>query len=783
MSSGAPIATRSAEDQRFVVGNGDYVGGMQLHGMGHAVLVLSTHAHALIRSVDISAAVRSPGVRCVLTGDDVIADGLGGLPPLFMPEDIGLGSKGFRTVRPLLTVGKVRSVGDRVAFVVADSEAEARDAADQVVVDYEPLASVTDVAKARDSDAPAVHDDNPGNLCYSVSFGNEAAVTAAFAAAAHITTLDVRNQRLSANPIEPRAAVGVYDASRGFYTLYGTAQNPHGWRQMLAGAVFHMPESRLRVVSPDVGGGFGMKADAYPEDALVLWAARRTGKPVKWVATRSDSLAGDNHGRDNVAHGEMAFDADGRILALRVDNCHTIGSYVVSAAAQPPMTAVRLCTSVYHVPAYHAVTRAVFTHTSPVSVYRGAGRPEGIYLTERLLDRAAAEMGIDPVDLRRRNLIAPEQLPYATQTGFVYDSGAFEQLLDRCLALGDWDGFESRRQASEAKGLRRGRSVAFFIEFAGIFNDRMEIRFDPGGAVTILAGTHSHGQGHATVFSSLVADWLGVAVDSIRYVQGDTDIVPFGRGTYAARSSMLGGVALRSAADTIIEKAKAMAAHLLEASAADMVFEDGRCFVAGTPDRGMAIGDIAHALFAPMGFTKQFGLGLDGVAFVECAPNYPNGCHACEVEVDPETGSVRIERYTAIDDVGHVLNHTICEGQVMGGLAQGIGQALFEEVVYDSDGVLVSGSLLDYLLPGAADLPNFTLELAEIPATTNPLGVKGVGESGAIGAPPAVVNAILDALRPLGVNDMQTPASPNRVWQAISEASRGNTAKNNGGAS
>jgi aerobic carbon-monoxide dehydrogenase large subunit len=759
------------EDLRFLTGRGNYVGDIDLPGMGHLALVLSPHAHARVVSIDTSAASSAPGVRAVFTGSDVVADGLGGFPPLFMPQDIGLGGTGFRTLRPLMAVDEVRCVGERVACVVADSPAQARDAADMIVVAYDRLPAALDVVAATQPDAPAVHADNPSNICFRVNFGNEAAVAAVFSTAHHVTSLDIRNQRLSANPIEPRAAVGVFDRAGGLYTLYCTSQNPHGWRQMIAGAVLHEPESRVRVISPDVGGGFGMKADAYPDDALVLWTARRTGRPVKWVASRSESLATDNHARDQVVHGELAFDAEARIVGMRIRSKQAVGSYIVSAAAQPPMLAVRLAPSVYRVPAFYGSVEAIFTHTSPTSVYRGAGRPEAAFLMERLLNQAASELGLDPVELRRRNLITPDQMPFSTPTGFTYDSGDFPQILDRCLALADWDGFAKRRVESEARGRRRGRAVSFFIEFGGIFNDRMEVRFDPSGSVTVFAGTHSHGQGHETVFSQLLGERLGIPLEQIRYVQGDTGQVAFGRGTYAARSSLLGGVALCNAADAVIAKASKMAAHLMEASDDDIVFLNGAFSVAGSPDKTVPLQAVAKAFFAPMGITAHFGLGLDGVGFSEAAPpNFPNGCHACEVEVDPETGQVTIERYAAVDDVGKALNETICEGQIMGGLAQGIGQALLEEVVYDSDGNLVTGSLLDYLLPTATDVPGFDLELAEIPCTTNPLGVKGVGESGTIGAPPTVINAILDALGPLGVSDLSMPASPMRVWQAIQDA-------------
>jgi carbon-monoxide dehydrogenase large subunit len=452
---------------------------------------------------------------------------------------------------------------------------------------------------------------------------------------------------------------------------------------------------------------------------------------------------------------------------------HSFGAYVVSAAVQPTLMGLRFIPSVYDVKVFHGVSYGIFTNTPPTSVYRGAGRPEAVFLTERLLDRAAQELGIDPVEIRRRNLIPAAAMPWTTPTGFQYDSGDFKGLLDKCLALSDWNGFAKRREASERAGRRRGRAVTFFIEMGGVFNDRMELRFDPGAGVTIVAGTHSHGQGHATVYAQLVSEWLGVPFETIRFVQGDTDQVTFGRGTYAARSSLVGGCALRIAADDVITKARSMAAHLMETAESDIEFKAGRFEIAGT-DRSMALTDVAKAFFAPFGLPSKFTLGLAGAgSYAAEPPNFPNGCHTCEVEVDPETGVVTLERYSAVDDVGLAMNPLICEGQVQGGLAQGIGQAMHEKIVFDPSGQQLSGSFLDYTMPRADDLPRFALELAEVPSTTNPLGIKGVGEAGAIGAPPTVINALLDALRPLGVRDISMPATPSRVWEAIRAAGHG----------
>ncbi|HZT50912.1 MAG TPA: xanthine dehydrogenase family protein molybdopterin-binding subunit, partial [Stellaceae bacterium] len=508
------------EDRRFLTGAGRYVGDIVLPRQAFGAVVWSPHAHARIRAIATARAEAQPGVLCVLTGTDATAGGLGGLVPFTLPEHAG-GPKAYVTEWLPLARDRVRCVGDRVAFVVAETPEAARDAAELVEVAYEPLSCVTTAEDAASAAAPLVWDDCAGNLCFTLETGDKEATTAAFARAAHVVSLTLRSQRVSPNPLEPRAAIGAHAAADDDYTLYTGSQNPHGVRSMLAEAVFHIPETRLRVVAPDVGGGFGMKANAYPEDALVLWAARRCGRPVKWVATRAESLAADNHGRDQVARARLALDADGRILALAVEALHGLGAYLQSAATSPVITAARMMPSVYRVPALHIVSKAVFTNVSPIGVYRGAGRPEANYVVERLLDRAAAVLGIDPVALRRRNLVQTQAIPHRTVTGAVYDSGDFAAALDRALALADWPGFAARRAASEAKGRRRGRAVGCYIERGGVTNDRMELRFDPSGAVTILAGTHSHGQGHATTYAQMVAEWLGVPFESIRFLQGD----------------------------------------------------------------------------------------------------------------------------------------------------------------------------------------------------------------------------------------------------------------------
>jgi aerobic carbon-monoxide dehydrogenase large subunit len=763
-------AVRRVEDQRFTTGAGQFVGDLVLPRQCYGVSVLSPHAHALIKRVDVAAARQAPGVICVLTGADAAADKVGNIPPFFMPEHWG-GPKGFATTRAVLAVDRVRCQSDHVAFVVAETEAQAHDAAELIVVDFEPLPAIVDLEQAKKAEAPKIWADCPnGNIGVTIAFGDKAATDAAFAAASHVASVRLVNNRVTANPIEPRCAIGVYEAADGKYTIYTTTQDPHSVRMALSAFVLNVPESKIRVLSPDVGGGFGMKANIYPDDVLVLWAAKRCGRPVKWTATRSESLLGDNQARDQVVYGELALDDNGKFLAIRSTAYQALGAYWWGAATAPLFWSLMFVPSLYDVQTIHVSTSAVFTNTTPISVYRGAGRPEAIYLVERLIDRAAQITGIDRVELRRRNLIKPEALPYHTPTHHIYDSGEFEKLMDQCLALADWKGFATRRRESERVGKLRGRAVTPYIELGGVQNDRMEIRFDPGGMVTIIAGTHSHGQGHATAFAQLVAEWLGVPFEAINYIQGDTEKVAFGRGTYAARSSLVGGNGLRMAADAVIARGKQMAGALMEAAPDDIEFKAGTFAVVGT-DKRMSIGEIARAFFASAGPVTKLGLGFDGVGTWSGvpggAPNYPNGCQVCEVEVDPQTGAIRIDRFVAVDDLGMVINPMICEGQIHGGIAQGVGQALFEHIVYDErSGQLMTGSFLDYGMPRADDFPEILSELVEIPAKTNPLGIKGIGEAGTIAAPPTVVNAVLDALSARGVEHIDMPLTPVRVWQA-----------------
>jgi carbon-monoxide dehydrogenase large subunit len=760
---GQPV--RRVEDPRLLTGRSRFLDDVDLPRQCHGAVLYSPHAHARIRSIDVRLAAVAPGVVCVLTGEDAGKDGLGPLPSRMAPEEMGF-PKAYPALRPILIRDRVRCVGERVAFVVAETQAQARDATELIEVDYEPLPSVVNVEDAAAPGAPLVWDDCPGNVAARIWYGSEAEAGAAFSKAAHVVSIRLEANRLSPNSLETRASLGDYNAADDDYTLHHSSQNPHGVRGMLAHSVLRIPETSLRVVAYDVGGGFGLKGAAYPEDALVLWASRRCGRPVKWIPTRSEAIMGDNHGRDQVVHGDMALDKDGRVLAIRAKALHAVGAYTTGTLAPIEMS-MRLIPSVYDVKTFYLESRGMLTNTSAVSSYRGAGRPEATTLVERLLDLGARAVGIAPEEIRRRNFISAQAMPYKTLTGHEYDSGEFALVLDKCLALADWKGFEARRAAAEVKGRRRGRGLAYYVEIGGRMNDRMELRCDPGGTVTIVAGTHSHGQGHATTFAQLVTEFLGVPFDSIRFVQGDTDQVPFGRGSFAARASLLGGCALRVAADKLIEKARPMAAQLMEAAAADIEFKDGKFRIKGT-DRSIAFPEVAKAFYRPMG--KTLGLEATGSWNSE-PPNYPNGCHACEVEVDPDTGVVTLERYTVVDDLGMVINPMICEGQIHGGLAQGIGQALMEHVIYEREsGQLLSGSFTDYAMPRADDMPPFSVGYVEVPCRTNPLGIKGVGEAGAVATPPAITSAIVDALQPLGVKHIEMPATPNRVWEAIRAA-------------
>jgi aerobic carbon-monoxide dehydrogenase large subunit len=762
---GQPVTRK--EDPRFLTGQGRYVADIDLARQAHAVFVFSPHAHARLRSIDKAAAEQMPGIFAVLTGEEWAADGLGTLDPEAMPEDMG-GPKGYRTKRPPLAQGRVRHVGERVAIVIATTESLARDAAELISVDYEVLPAVISTADAVRVGAPLIHEGAANNTSFTMRMGNADAVDTGFARAHHITRLSLYNNRVTAVTMEPRGCIGDYDPGTRRYTLYSSTQNVHGARQILANQILHVPERLIRVVARDVGGGFGMKGNVYPEEAVVVWAARRVGRPVKWIPSRSEALLGDAEGRDQNVSAELALDVDGKFLALRWTGSHNVGAYIEGAGAIPIIFSLKLASTVYDIPAVAVTSSLIFTNTAPTVPYRGAGRPEAVYLMERLVDRAAREMHIDPAELRKRNLISPDTFPYETRTGWTYDTGNYAAAMAKCQGLAEWDGYAARRAQSAAAGKYRGRGITYYVDNTGVFNERMELRFDPSGEVTIVAGTLSHGQGHETTYAQMVADWLGVPDDKIHLAQADTDEVAIGRGTYASRSMMIGGSALRAAADEIIERGKRFAAHFMEADAADIAFADGTFTIAGT-DRAMPILQVAQMSFIPVGLPSELGVGLQGAgAFSSDVPSFPNGCHICEVEIDPETGEVALDRYTVVDDCGTVINPLLAKGQIHGGVAQGAGQALLEEVIYDRDsGQLLTGSLMDYGIPRADTVPPIAIDFSPVPSTTNPLGAKGVGEGGTVASTPTVMNAILDALVPLGVTDLPMPATAERVWHAI----------------
>jgi carbon-monoxide dehydrogenase large subunit len=772
---GQPV--RRVEDQRFLTGQGRYVDDIVLPGMAHACNVLSPHAHAKIKSINTAKAKAAPGVLLVLTGADAVSEKIGTLTSHLMPEDFGA-PKGHRTFQPLLVSDRVRHVGDRVAFVVAETLAQARDAAELVEVDYEPLPALVNIEDAAKPDALKVWDDNPqGNNAFRLMFGSKEATDAAFASAKHVVKLRVENNRLSPVSMEPRVAIGDFAPATDETTLYSANQNPHGARQEVA-HIFHLPENRIRVVSPDVGGGFGLKGGFFPEDGLVVWAARKLRRPVKWVSTRSEAMLNDHHAREMVYYGELALDERGKILGLRSKSLFQMGAYFVGAALAAGAFSIRFVPAAYDIQTMHIMSQGVFTNTSQSGPYRGAGRPEAAYFMERLIEHAARQIGMDPAEIRRRNLIPTAKLPYTTPTHWVYDSGEFTRLMDLCMDNSDWKGYAARQRESKKHGKLRGRSVCFYIEFGGIFNDRMDMKFDPSGALTIFGGTHSHGQGHATVFAQLAHELLGVPFEQIRYVQGDTAQVAIGRGTYGARSMVVGGNALKFAADQMIDKGKKIAAAMMEADAGDLEFKDGSYRVTGT-DKAINLVDVAKATYAPMGpIAGKFGIGLDATgSFDPTPPSHPNGAHVVELEVDPETGATHVDRYYVVDDLGRIINPMIVKGQQMGGVVQGIGQALMEHQVYDrQSGQLITGSFMDYAMPRAGVMPNVECALEEVPCKTNPLGVKGIGESGTIGAPPAVINALIDALSPLGVDAIDMPATPLRVWETIERAKRSGAA-------
>jgi carbon-monoxide dehydrogenase large subunit len=778
-------SVKRKEDYRFLTGNGQYTDDVVLPHQTYGAFLRSPHAHARLGKIDVEAAARAPGVIAVFTGADLVAENVGGLPCGWLIHSID-GSPMHEPPHPVLASGKVRYVGDPVALVIAESAKAAKDAAELIEVEYDILPATTDTAHAADSGQAEVHDGVPGNVCYVWGHGDKAATDAAFAKAAHVTTLEIVNNRLIPNAIEPRAVNASYSNQDDSYTVYVANQNPHLERLLMAAFVLSLPESKLRIIAPDVGGGFGSKIFLYGEDVALTWASRRIRRPVKWTAERSESFVSDAHGRDHVTKAELALDGNGRFLAMRVHTIANMGAYLSTFATSiPTILYATLLAGQYATPAIYAEVKAVFTNTVPVDAYRGAGRPEATYVVERLVETAARETGIDPAEIRRRNFI--REFPYTTPVGLTYDTGDYEALLARAIKLADVAGFAGRREASKQNGKLRGLGYSCYIEACGLAPSKIagalgaraglfeagEVRVHPTGTVTVFTGSHSHGQGHETTFAQVVADRLGVPIENVEIVHGDTGRIPFGMGTYGSRSISVGGSAIMKALDKIEAKAKKIVAHLLEASSSDIEFKNGVFRVAGT-DRTKTFADVALAAYVPHNYPlDELEPGLDENAFYDPTNfTYPAGAYICEVELDPDTGETRIERFTAVDDFGNVINPMIVEGQVHGGIGQGIGQALLEHCEYDNEtGQLLSGSYMDYAMPRASDLPDFTVEAMKgTPCTHNPLGVKGCGEAGAIGSPPAVINAILDALLPLGIKDIQMPATPHRIWSAVHAA-------------
>ena len=770
MKFGLGQAAPRVEDRRFLKGGGRYTDDINLPNQAWSHILRSPHAHARIRSIDVEAARTAPGVLAVFTGADVASAGLGDMPclaakvaPLKRPD----GAPIFQPPRPALVMDKVAFVGDYVAFVVADSRDQARDAAELIEVDYEPLPVNVRTAAAIGDEAPAVWEGCPDNICFRMELGDKAAVAQAIESADHVTRLKLPMCRVAINPMEPRAAIGSYDPFEDRYTLYSGNQFPHDMRNWLSESVLGVAESQIRIVSPDMGGSFGLRANIFPELPLVLWAAKKLNRPVKWTNERSDGIL-DEQARDMVMEVELAVDKNGRFLALRVQCLANMGAYLSNFGPLPAFGNLGGVAGVYQTPAIFGEVLGVFTNTSPTGPYRGAGRPEATSAIEQAIDLAARELGIDRIELRRRNIIPPTAMPYQTALTYNYDCGEFERNMDRALTIADAASFEARRDEARQEGRLRGLGLANSIEqAAGMFDEGGEIRFDRQGHATIHMGTHSHGQGHETVFRQLLSEKLGLEFEAMRYVQGDTDLISYGHGTGGSRVSGLGGSALLGAAEKIIEKGRQIAAHSLEAPEIDIEFEDGRFTVAGT-DRSLTLTDIAGIAFQPSLLPPGMDSGLQGFAtFNATAPTFPNACHVSELEIDPETGVIRIVKYVAVDDVGTVMNPLLLKGQLHGGIVQGAGQILGEQIQWDDTGQVLTGSFMDYLMPRADTFPYFEIETNSVPSPRNPLGIKGAGEAGTVGAVACLTSAILDALAPLGIRELDMPATPEKIWRAI----------------
>jgi aerobic carbon-monoxide dehydrogenase large subunit len=772
------------EDYRFLTGAGQYTDDIDLANMTHCVFVRSPHAHANIKSIKKDKALKAPGVVGIFDGQDVAGDKVNGLPCGWLITSTD-GTPMKEPAHPILAQGKVRYVGDHVVMVVAETVEQAKVAAELVEVDYDVLPAVVDVRDAATGKGPGLHAEAPNNHCYKWAIGDKGQVDEAFKKAAHITKLDLINNRLVPNPMEPRAAIGAFNRASDEYTLWVSNQNPHVERLLMTAFVLGLPEHKVRVIAPDVGGGFGSKIYLYAEDVCLTWASKKLNRTIKWTCERGEAFLCDAHGRDHDSHAELAMDKDGKFLALKVHTNANLGAYLSTfSTAVPTILYATLLAGQYTTPLVYCEVDAWFTNTAPVDAYRGAGRPEATYLLERIVSRAAWEMGLGQDEIRKRNFIT--QFPYQTPVALQYDIGDYHACMNEAQKLADAAGFAKRKAASEAKGLKRGIGYSSYIEACGIAPSNIagalgaraglfecgEVRVHPTGSVTVFTGSHSHGQGHETTFAQVVASRLGIPVENVDVVHGDTGRVPFGMGTYGSRSISVGGAAIMRALDKIEAKAKKIAAHLMEASDADIEFANGEFTVKGT-DKKIPFGQVALTAYVPHNYPlDKLEPGLNETAFYDPTNfTFPAGTYIAEVEVNPNTGEVRLDRFTAVDDFGTIINPMIVEGQVHGGLVQGIGQALLENCVYDREtGQLLSGSFMDYAMPRADDFPHFNIGHVCTPCTHNPLGTKGCGEAGAIGSPPAMINAILDALAPLGVKELDMPATPHRVWQAIQQA-------------
>ncbi len=778
MQFGIGQSVLRVEDHRLVRGHGRFTGDVDLPGQVWLQVVRSPHANARIRRIDVAAARAAPGVLAVLTGDDYAAEGFGTSAIDFLNIEGGAfryreGTTLFLPENSVLATERVRFVGDSIALIVAETNDRARDAAELVEIDFEPLPSVAHAVSALEPGAPPVWDEAPDNVCADVEYGDAATCDAAFAEAVHVVGIDVVNNRVILNPMEPRGAIGDYDGETGVHTVYATSQIPHRVKTMLADEVFRVAGEKVRVICKDMGGGFGGRGSPYPEYLFVAWCARLLGRPVKWICERSEGFLTDTQGRDNVSHAELALDADGRFLALRVSTIANMGAYPGRVGPMVPVVlGPRVQTTVYAIPALYARIRVAYTNTVSIFPYRGAGQPEANYLAERLIEEAARETGIEAIELRRRNHIPATSMPYRTPVDVTYDSGEYDENLRKAMALADWDGFEARKRDTASRGLKRGRGIAKYIQVAaGAPFEWGAIEIGPDGVVELRSGTHNHGQGHETAFAQVVVERLGVPFDSVRLVMGDTALIPRGQGAHGSRSMILAGPLIAINSEKIIDRARRIAAIRLEAAEADIGFADGRLTVAGT-DLSLDLFEVAAIAAGDETLPEDLRGPLAAESdYTTPQPTYPSGTHVCEVEVDPETGSSRIVRFTAIDDVGRAVNPMILFGQSHGGIAQGVGQALLEDCRYDAEtGQLLTGSLMDYCLPRADDLPSIEVGLHEALTPVNVLGVKGAGESGSTGAPPAVINAIVDALEECGVTRLDMPATPERVWRAIMDA-------------